>query len=145
MTRSIVVCACIHKNVEGITKILVTKRADNLQFMPGMYELPGGHAENGESDTQALARELKEELNLEIRVGELCGSFDYETAEEKVTENVYLAELISSENHIVLKQDEIASHRWITEEEIDSLIVPNKPEGDQEISIVRQAFQILKS
>lgn len=56
-----VVCGIIYKD----NKILLTRRKKE-KSMGGFWEFPGGKVEDGESDKDALKRELKEELNLEV-------------------------------------------------------------------------------
>lgn len=60
-----VVCAIII-NSEG--KLFAARRAEGRSFA-GSWEFPGGKVEAGETSAQALARELKEELQLDIEVG----------------------------------------------------------------------------
>lgn len=45
-------------------QVLVEKRRDDKEFDSSMVMIPGGHAEEGESQLETLARELKEELNI---------------------------------------------------------------------------------
>ena len=64
------------KVVAGVAKTgkkyLVTKRPFHKQF-GGKWEFPGGKLEQGESNKEGLIREFKEELSLDIDVGELIG------------------------------------------------------------------------
>lgn len=56
--------AAVIVNEEG--KILYCQRSDIKKFLPGIWHLPGGKVENGESFDKALKREIAEELNLNI-------------------------------------------------------------------------------
>lgn len=52
-------------------KVLITRRASKENFAGG-WEFPGGKLELGETPQQCLARELKEELNIDVAVGDFC-------------------------------------------------------------------------
>ena len=41
-------CAFIHHNFDGVEKVFLPKRANTKKFLPGIYELPGGHLDFGE-------------------------------------------------------------------------------------------------
>lgn len=63
--------------VRGVVKnnneeILIVKRHPKSKTDPEMWELPGGKVEDGEYFTKALVREIKEEVNLDCKVGDLC-------------------------------------------------------------------------
>ena len=63
--------------VRGVIKnnneeILIVKRHPKSKTDPEMWELPGGKVEDGEYFTKALVREIKEEVNLDCEVGDLC-------------------------------------------------------------------------
>ena len=63
--------------VRGVIKnnneeILIVKRHPKSKTDPEMGELPGGKVEDGEYFTTALVREIKEEVNLDCEVGDLC-------------------------------------------------------------------------
>ena len=77
-----------------------------------MWEFPGGKVETGESDEQALVRELAEELGVAVVVGERVGP---ELAlSETAVMRVYLASLVDGEPQLV-DHDE---HRWLTADEL---------------------------
>ena len=59
-----VTCAIIFKD----NHVLIAQRSGNMK-LPLKWEFPGGKVEPGESKVACLAREIKEELNLEIRIG----------------------------------------------------------------------------
>lgn len=44
----ITACAFIHQQFDGVEKLFWPKRADTKKFLPGVYELPGGHIDFGE-------------------------------------------------------------------------------------------------
>jgi mutator protein MutT len=56
--------------IEDGERILIAKRPAQGAF-PSLWEFPGGKIEAGESPEEALARELREELRIEVRVGKI--------------------------------------------------------------------------
>jgi len=44
-TQVITACAFIHHTFDGVEKVFLPKRAETKKFLPGVYELPGGHIE----------------------------------------------------------------------------------------------------
>lgn len=64
------VAAAVIENEEG--KILVAKRKAGKR-LAGFWEFPGGKVEEGETPEETLQRELREEMNVEIEVGEYLG------------------------------------------------------------------------
>ncbi|MCL2589466.1 MAG: NUDIX domain-containing protein [Betaproteobacteria bacterium] len=60
----------VHVLCEREGRVLLLRRAET-GFFDGLYSLPGGHVEQGESILQAAARELEEETGLQIEYGDL--------------------------------------------------------------------------
>ena len=83
--------------------------------LAGMWEFAGGKVEDGESDVEALVRELREELGCEVQVGERIGP-DLLIGETAVM-RVYLVTLISGEPQL---RDHDA-HRWLGPDELDEV------------------------
>jgi 8-oxo-dGTP diphosphatase len=77
-----------------------------------MWEFPGGKVEPGETDEQALVRELAEELGVTVTVGERVGP-ELELSDTAVM-RVYLATLVSGEPQLT-DHDE---HRWLSADEL---------------------------
>jgi mutator protein MutT len=64
-------------------KLLITKRHDDAH-LGGLWEFPGGKREPNETFEQCLARELHEELGIEVTIGELLESVTHEYPERTV-------------------------------------------------------------
>ena len=57
-------------------RVLLVRRAQG-QKLAGKWEFPGGKVEEGESLPKCLERELREELGIEVRAGEVIATSDY--------------------------------------------------------------------
>lgn len=73
---------------------------------PWKWEFPGGKVEDGESPRAALAREIREELDLEIAVGDLLGRGESAAEGRRIVLDVYTAELLAGEVRLT------EHHRW---------------------------------
>ena len=111
MKKIEVVAAIIQKD----QKIFATQRGYG-EFKDG-WEFPGGKMEAGETPRQALVREIKEELDTEIEVGELVDIVEYDYPQFHLTMHCFLCRIKSGE--LVLKEHEAA--KWLAPEELDSV------------------------
>lgn len=102
--KHIEVVAAVIKH-EG--KIFATQRGYG-EFKDG-WEFPGGKMESGEAPQEALKREIKEELDTDIRVGKLIKTVDTDYPTFHITMHVFWAEVVSGE----LKLLEHEAAKWL--------------------------------
>jgi 8-oxo-dGTP diphosphatase len=95
-------------------RVLASRRTDPPR-LAGLWEFPGGKVEAGETDEEALLRELREELGIDAAVGERLGG-DLPIGDTAVL-RVYLCRILSGELTLV-DHDE---HRWLTAAELEDV------------------------
>ena len=102
-------------NEKGDPMIFATQRG--YGDFKGGWEFPGGKIEEGETPQEALVREIREELETEIAVGELIDTVEYDYPTFHLSMDCFWAEIVSGD--LVLKEHEAA--KWLTKDELDSV------------------------
>jgi 8-oxo-dGTP diphosphatase len=125
------VAAALVRDEHG--RYLITQRRRG-SHLAGLWEFPGGKVERDETETEALVRECREELGVEIAVGERVGG-DLATGGGRFLLRVYFAELRSGEP--VAKEH--AELRWLTAEALDS--VPWLPGNRPAVATLRDLMR----
>jgi 8-oxo-dGTP diphosphatase len=110
--RVSVVGAALVRDLPSGGRCVLSSRRTSPARLAGLWEFPGGKVDPGESDVQALVRELREELQVEVEVGERLGG-DLPIGETGVL-RVYLCRLVSGEP-VLVDHD---AHRWLTAAEL---------------------------
>jgi 8-oxo-dGTP diphosphatase len=143
----IVACALIHHDFDGVEKVFLPKRADTKKFMPGVYELPGGHVDFGEDIVAGLKREVMEEFGKAITVGDPFAAFTYTNAVKgsHSIEVAYFAQFQDDIENIAINPEDHSGYNWFSEDEIDAMLVGGKTNEDEEYQLIRRAFGILRS
>lgn len=97
-------------------KILATQRGYG-EFKDG-WEFPGGKVEECETSSQALIREIKEELDADIIVGDLLTTVEYDYPSFHLSMDCFAARLASGSGIVLLEHEAV---RWLTADELDSV------------------------
>ena len=115
--KTIRVVAAVIKatNEKGDPMIFATQRG--YGDFKGGWEFPGGKIEEGETPREALVREIREELETEIAVGELIDTVEYDYPTFHLSMDCFWAEIVSG--NLVLKEHEAA--KWLTRDKLDTV------------------------
>lgn len=100
-------------------QVLIDRRKPE-GLLGGLWEFPGGKVEPGETIAACIAREIKEELDIEIAVGDRLVVVDHTYTHFRVTLNVHHCQHVSGEPQAI-ECDEI---RWVTLAELDQFPFP---------------------
>ena len=110
-----VVAAVILRQNNGKDEIFATQRG--YGEFEGGWEFPGGKIESCETPQEALVREIKEELDADISVGDLIATVEYDYPNFHLSMDCFWCRLQS--DHVELNEHEDA--KWLSKEELDSV------------------------
>ena len=94
-------------------KILITKRKKN-QLLGGLWEFPGGKIQGNESSKECIAREIKEELGIDISVNEYMLTVKHQYSHFKITLDAYMCNYVKGKIRCI----EVDDYKWITPDQI---------------------------
>lgn len=115
--KTVRVVAAVIKATNEKGEPIIFATARGYGEFKGGWEFPGGKIEEGETPEQALFREIKEELDTEIRVGELIDTIEYDYPTFHLSMDCFWAEIVSG--NLELKEAEAA--KWLTKDELNSV------------------------
>ena len=107
--------------IERDGKYLITQRKPSSS-LPLLWEFPGGRVEEDETDGDALKRELREEMQIEVEVGAPSVAVTHEYSAYVIDFRVYRCKLITPENRIA----KIGVHdfKWVSPSDLDDYEFP---------------------
>lgn len=103
-------------------EVLLVKRSDSDDFLPGLWELPGGGTEFGEHPVKGLQRELKEEIGLEVTVGKPLYVDDYfmEQQDAKIHRvEISFECMVGDKGQEVILSHEHSAYKWVGRQDIE--------------------------
>ena len=112
--KTIRVVAAVIRAVNNENKTVIFATQRGYGEFKGGWEFPGGKIESGETPQQALKREIMEELDTEIAVGELIDTIEYDYPNFHLSMDCFWCEVIRGE--LILKEAEDA--KWLTREHL---------------------------
>ena len=109
--------------VRGVIKnnedeILIVKRHPKSKTDPEMWELPGGKVEKGEHFTDALIREIKEETNLDCKVGDFCEAIQNDYMHKRTVQ--LMMYLIDIKGNVKISEEH-TKWKWTSIDELKTL------------------------
>lgn len=105
--------------IEREGKYLITQRRPHAT-LPLLWEFPGGRVETDETDEAALARELREEMGIGVKVGERIIHVEHAYADYDIDFRVYRCQLVTGE----IQHIRVNDHRWVLPTELDQYEFP---------------------
>ena len=128
------------KQIEVVAAII---RASNTIFatqrgygeFEGMWEFPGGKMEAGEQPEAALAREIREELAVEIGIDQLLCTVNYDYPQFHLTMHCFMCHITAGTPQLL----EHKSARWLSASDLDT--VEWLPADIEVIGLLRQSLQ----
>lgn len=118
--QRVVVAAFLHDRGE----VLLARRPATKRIAPGKFHLPGGHVEHGEHPSDALARELREELAAEVTIEEPIFVFSYLWESDHTVGIVYAAELRTDRDLLKWDVTDIETCAWVKEHQLAEHLTP---------------------
>jgi 8-oxo-dGTP diphosphatase len=105
--------------IERDGKYLITQRPPRAT-LPLLWEFPGGRVEAGETDPEALARELGEEMGIAVAVGERVIHVEHAYESYDIDFCVYRCKHVGGE----IQHTGVHDHRWVRPDELDGYEFP---------------------
>jgi 8-oxo-dGTP pyrophosphatase MutT (NUDIX family) len=116
----------VHGVIAQGGKLLVLKRAPSMPYMPGAWDLPGGHLVIGESFEECLAREIEEETGLTIATPRLLGIHN---SAGPYLQAIFACAIAGDAHDIRLRPHEHIEARWVAPSELAQLELISYLEG----------------
>jgi len=121
---------------ESTDKILVLRRSKKEKFHTGAYDLPGGHMDKGESVAECLQREIKDETNLKVQIGDILAIREYPKEHEMFNKIKALRFIAYYQGGEVKLSEEHSSFQWLTFAEVEKKLADDGYEQEKKETIL---------
>ena len=115
--KKIRVVAAVMKDKNNKNEPIIFATQRGYGEFKGGWEFPGGKIEEGETPQEALKREIKEELDTEISVGDLIDTIEYDYSTFHLSMDCFWCRIVSGD--LTLREHEAA--KWLTKDNLDSV------------------------
>ena len=115
--KTVRVVAAVIKAIDENGEPIIFATQRGYGEFKGGWEFPEGKIKEVETPQQALVREIKEELETDIEVGELIDTIEYDYLTFHLSMNCYWAKVVASN----LELKEVSDSKWLTREQLDSI------------------------
>lgn len=100
-------------------RLLILKRSENETFLPGVWEVPGGGIDEGETVEQGVAREALEEAGVHVTPTSILGFFEYVDGKQRKTVNLnFLCEMTNGSENTDTTAGEMERATWVSYAEL---------------------------
>ena len=113
--KTVRVVAAVIKAIDENGEPIIFATQRGYGEFKGGWEFPGGKIEEGETPQEALKREILEELDTEISVGELIDTIEYDYSTFHLSMDCFWCEIVKGD--LVLKEHKAA--KWLTKDQLD--------------------------
>jgi 8-oxo-dGTP diphosphatase len=137
--------------VDDQNQIFIQKRSPDRRLYPNMWEVPGGHVDEGEDLKLTVEREIKEETGMDVKsIRAYLGRSDWEVKPEwrKEGDNFQKRSFVfvlQAAGNLILEKGKVTESKFVGEAEFNRMVSENT-EMDEYISdVIKESFKYLKS
>jgi 8-oxo-dGTP diphosphatase len=111
-----IIVSAIITNKEN--QVLLAQRPLHKKIAPGVYHLPGGHVEFGETPEHAITREISEELNIKISPKEIIRTFSYVIDHDHTVGITFIVNMSDVPENLTFNKEDTESIAWVDKNDL---------------------------